>query len=199
MVGSKRSFTSGAEDLYHGGLAGPSMPFLMGHMVGGWLFGRFAQRVAKRELSHLEWGLLLFGTLLPDVDHLFDWLFQAQAHRLFTHSIVFLLVLFGGVYIVSNLFGFLNTSMDAKRNAIMVAAGAMTHMVLDMALGAPGTAFLWPHQVGLWLFGTGPLPDQAVFNIVTENPKLAFAGAIVDMCIGGAWIGYFFITKRIRF
>ncbi len=175
------------------------MPFLMGHMMGGWLFGRLAQRAAKTRFTHLEWGLLLFGTLLPDVDHLFDWILHMQAHRLFTHSIAFLFVLFGGVYIVSCLFKFLNGSMDARRNAIMVTAGAMTHMVFDMALGAPGIALLWPYQAGIWLFGVGPLSDQSIFNFVMGNPKLAFAGAILDMCIGGAWIGYFFITKRIRF
>lgn len=175
------------------------MPFLMGHMTGGWLLGRLAQRITGVRFSHLEWGLLLFGTLLPDVDHLLDWVLKAQVHRTFSHSIVFLFVVFAGVYITSQAFKFLNEGMDAKRNAIIVTFGAMTHMILDMALGAPGIGFLWPNMTGVYLFGYAPLYDQSIMQFVTDHPKVAFIGALIDMCIGSAWIGYFFITKRIRF
>lgn len=175
------------------------MPFLMGHMVGGWLLGRLTQRITRVRFSHLEWGLLLFGSLLPDVDHLFDWIFKTLAHRTFSHSIMFLFVLFAGVYITSQLFKFLNEDMDAKRNAIMITFGAMTHMVLDMALGAPGIGLFWPSMTGVYLFGYSPLYDQSIMQFVLDHPIMAFVNALIDMCIGGAWIGYFFITKRIRF
>ena len=74
--------------------------FAFGHLFIGWLVGLFVGNIRGRKLSDLSWGILLFGSLLPDIDYLFDFVFNSGIHRTLTHSIFFLAVAFIVCYFV---------------------------------------------------------------------------------------------------
>lgn len=174
------------------------MGYIMGHIVFGWLNGRFSQWVTRVRLTHLEWGLLIFGALLPDFDNILDWVLGWNMHRTFTHSIVFLFVTFAFIYIVSCLCMRFNKDMVPRRNAIFTTMGVLSHIVLDMTLRS-GVALFWPSIQSVYLFGIEPFRVMGVYNAIQAHPKLMFTGILIDMSIGGAWIGYLFIKKRIQF
>lgn len=173
------------------------MPYAFGHLVGAWGLAKLYERLRRYSLSHLEWGLLLFGALVPDADLLLDWTVGSAHHRGLTHSLLFALL--AGL-IVWGLAGALKSrykSFRPKAYGVAIACGVMTHLFLDMALGSPGIRLLWPLEASLWLFGSLPSAPPSYEFSGQAAGSLKFA--IVDMGLGAAWIGYLWLRKWIRF
>ncbi len=157
--------------------------FAFGHLFVGWLIGLFIGNIRGRKLSDLSWGFLLFGSLLPDIDYLFDWTFGSGVHRMFTHSLVFLLIAFIVCYFVLKF-------MKLEKYSWFFALGIFSHLVVDM---------FWP--MGVTLFW--PLLDFVSINFISNyvgRIDISRTGFIIlDMGLGVIWLSILFLQKRIKF
>ena len=66
--------------------------FAFGHLIGGWTLGKLFEVFSGMNLTRTAWMILLFGSLLPDVDLLFDGFFKKKhtEHLLIQSSSCFL-------------------------------------------------------------------------------------------------------------
>lgn len=168
------------------------MTFAFGHLIGGWLFGRFVEWSTSRKFTNTEWAFVLFGALLPDVDFLVAWLFQVPAHRQLTHSLLFIVLCFVVVIALGNLATFFSklffTPQKIFGAALALSTGVFTHLILDMALGAPGIMLFWPNQIGVWFFGMKPFAIHALFGGTKETLVSQLKLAVIEMGLGVLWL-----------
>lgn len=172
------------------------MPYAFGHLIGCWGFAKLYEKLRNHTFSHLEWGLLLFGAILPDADLLLDWIFGYTTHRGLMHGLLFVLVAGLIVFGLAALLKKKYSTMKPVAYGFAISFGILTHLVLDMALGRPGIRLLWPSGLGVWFFGAMPYPPHTFFS---EDLVRLLKFAIVDMALGTVWIGYFWLRKRIKF
>jgi membrane-bound metal-dependent hydrolase YbcI (DUF457 family) len=157
------------------------MVFAFGHLIGAWLIGKLFQLITKRKLSQNSWFFLLIGSIIPDIDFLFQFLFHNHFHRTLTHSIFFILLLPAIVY-----YGFkLANDKKAINYSYFLAIGICVHLVLD-SFSPQGVTLLWPY---IHLFSFQPYFE-------TSN---GIINAIIDMFIGTSWIFYLFLNKKLKF
>lgn len=179
------------------------MTFAFGHLIGGWLFGRFVEWSASRKFTNTEWAFLLFGALLPDVDFLIAWLFQFPAHRQLTHSLLFIVLCFVVVIALGNLVTFFSrhffTAKTLVGSGIALSIGVFTHLILDMALGAPGIPLFWPSQIGVWFFGMKPFAINALFSGSKETLISQLKLAVVEMGLGVLWLAWLWKNGNLIF
>ncbi|MBI4150076.1 metal-dependent hydrolase [Candidatus Woesearchaeota archaeon] len=172
------------------------MPYAFGHLMGCWAFAKLYEKLRKYAFSHMEWGLLLFGSIVPDADLLIDWAFGTTIHRGVMHSLFFSIIAGIIVYGLATALKQKYKTFKPAAYGFAIALGILTHIILDMVLGRPGIRALWPSTMGFWLFGMAPYPPHTFFsNDIVRLMKFA----IGDMALGTAWIGYFWLRKRIKF
>ena len=122
--------------------------------------------------------------LLPDIDILLGWLFQAIAgkeinlHGVFTHSLIFV-ALFLLLGIISQ---YQKESARAKWFYV-IAAGWLTHLMLDCGFNAYAS-FLWPLPIN-----TLPFCPKAI---------LGGFGAEIDAIILVLWLVHEEVHKKIK-
>ena len=171
------------------------MPFAFIHLAAAWLFGKAYQAISKKPISHTTWVFLLFGSILPDIDHLIDWTFQLQIHRSFTHSLFF--VVFSGsiVYLLCRSL----RNVESKSFAIAISFGVLTHLLLDM-ISYPGIQLLWPSQLHFSINSISYLTTQpSLFHLPPIELSSLLKLAVVDMAVGTTWLFYFAFRKHIKF
>mgnify|MGYP003999340571 FL=1 len=170
------------------------MTFAFGHLIGPWILGKIYEKVKSKKLSHVTWGFLLLGSILPDADFVIDWVIGTNLHRTFSHSFLFVIVTGLLVFFIAKYF-----TKEHKEIGIAIAAGIMMHLFLDY-FSVLGVALFWPYQLYFSPFGN---MYQPVLNGLTfgslEELKLSVKLAVVDMGLGTLWIGYLWFRKRIQF
>ncbi len=156
--------------------------FAFGHLFIGWLIGLFVGNIRGKKLSDLSWGLLLFGSVLPDIDYLFDWVFSAGVHRMFTHSLLFVVVSFIVCYIVLKF-------MKLEKYSWLFALGIFSHVVVDM---------FWPMGVTLFY----PFTNFISFNLISNSVGgvgISRAGLLMlDSAFGIIWLSILFLKGKIK-
>lgn len=179
------------------------MTFAFGHLIGGWLFGTLLERGTKRRFTNTEWAFLLFGALLPDADFLVAWLFQIPAHRQLTHSILFIALCFVAVIALGNLATFFSklffTAKTLVGAGLALSTGVFTHLILDMAFGAPGIPLFWPSQIGVWFFGMKPFAIGALFSGSKETLISQLKLAVIEMGLGVIWLAWLWKKGHLFF
>jgi len=159
------------------------MAFAFGHLIFAWFIGLIIERVRKKKLSQLSWGLLLAGSILPDIDYLFDWILKTNIHRTITHSLLFALILF--------IFGYLILKNYKKEDsAIFLSLGVISHLILDM-IYPPGPMILWPANLLIGIDGYA-IP---ILNKANSIIKLEY----IDMGLGVAWLTYLYWKGKLKF
>ncbi len=172
------------------------MPYAFGHLIGCWGLAKLYEKVKGYAFSHLEWGLLLFGSILPDADLLIDWTLGTMIHRGVMHSVLFAIVAGVIVWGAATWLKPRFKTFNPVAYGFAISFGILTHLVLDMTLGRPGIQLVWPSGLGVWFFGMASYPPHTFFsNDMVRLMKFA----IVDMALGVIWLGYFWVRKRIRF
>lgn len=172
------------------------------HLITAWIFGRAYEIIRKKKLTQYGWFFLLLGAILPDIDHIVDWIFGLQIHRTFTHSLLFLLVimiLFAGVLTLLSLVRSLSKK-EIKELVLALGCGMGIHLFLDMVTFGVGVPLLWPSlwYVSLW---QGVQYIFAMTNVFINLELLQFdvKMMILDMGLGAAWIFYLMLRKKIKF
>ncbi len=171
------------------------MVFAFGHLVGAWLLGKVFEKF-KRKLTRIEWALLLFGGILPDIDFLIEWTTNLYTHRLLTHSLTFALVTALTIFILAHLLKDRWKFFTPTSYSYAIFIGICIHLLLDMFYTA-GIPLFWPYQVWVSYFGINYellLPAQNF-----ETYKMLFKGAVLDMAIGTLWLGWFTVKKKIEY
>lgn len=170
------------------------MTFVFEHLVGGWIFGKILEITKK--LTKVEWALLLWGAIFPDIDYILEWTSSIDAHRIFTHSITFAIIAAIAVFIIASLLKKKFEFINPKSYAALIFAGICIHLILDM-IYYTGIPLLWPYQ--MWFAYSGiltvytPLPDNY------ETYKFLYNGAVIDMAVGVAWLGWLTLRRRIKY
>ncbi len=176
-------------------LAFPSMPFASGHIVGTWLFGKFAEKVRDVPLGHYSWFFLILGGILPDADYVVDKIFDIHLHRTYSHS--FLAVLLAGI-IVYLIFYFIKNK-HAYRYSFALVAGMFIHIFLD-SLMHPGTPWLWPWQTYFSIYGLEYMPKYGQLEIRNKLELITLIRrSVLDMALGTAFIFYLWWKKKLKF
>lgn len=171
------------------------MPLGFVHMFFCWICTKTFQKVKKYRLSRPEWALIIFGSILPDIDFLVDWTTNYTVHRTLTHSLLFALILGIIVYLGSKILKKSNIKnkmfrwfKDFRPSAMGIALlmGILAHIFLDV-FSYQGVPVLWPYPYML---------DITIIRPIFES---SYHAAVFDIGLGVAWMGYFFITKKLRF
>ncbi len=175
------------------------MPYAFFHIVFGWLFGKLFEFSSSKKLNRFEWFLVIFGSILPDIDYLMEWTFGFRFHRLFTHSLLMLLLVFILSYLV---FKFFNTFKDknALKYSVLLTLGVFAHLLLDFAVSPiAGIPLLWPNTNFYGLF-TGVQSYSQMMSIDYTAPILfmKLKLAILDMGVGVTWIFYLLYSGKIK-
>ena len=168
------------------------MAFAFGHLIGGWVFGKLLE--ISKKLSKVEWVVLLFGAILPDIDFLVEWTTNIEVHRLFTHSITFAIIATIVVFVIASLLK--NKNFNPKSCAALIFAGICVQLLLDMPYST-GVQLFWPYELWFSYFGIvsnyNPLPKTL------ESYKFLYKGAVLDMGLGVLWLGWLTFRKRINY
>jgi inner membrane protein len=159
--------------------------FALTHLFGGWILGKLWEKSQKKRLSSLVWFVLLFGSVLPDIDLLSDLILKTVIHRTFTHSLLFVLLTSLIFYLVFSMMRNFKYKLSPLIMTLSLALGMLTHILLDI-FTMPGVALLWPCPIFYSIFGTFqnivPMVD---FPISLKNDLVWF---LLDMIIGTSWI-----------
>ncbi|MBT7902411.1 metal-dependent hydrolase [Candidatus Woesearchaeota archaeon] len=169
------------------------MPYAFGHLVGSWIIGKLYEKKNKKSLHNLVWFFLLLGAVFPDSDYLIEWLFKIEFHRMFTHSLIFLLIASFLVFVFSEII-----SKQNKEYALFFGLGILIHLILDSIL-APGIMLFWPSKL---LFSVQGISNYSLnsFQMLDSGSRLGYLKwAIFDMGIGTAWMFWLIINKNINF
>ena len=172
------------------------MPFAFGHLIASWISGKIYEQFKRKKISHAAWFFLLLGSILPDIDYLFDWLLGTSVHRTFTHSLLFVMA---GFLITFLLFKFLHHK-EHSSFALAIAAGITTHLFLDF-FSAKGIPLLWPSALYVSSMGLHYLSASAptLLNAPIATLQHRIKIAILDMALGTAWLFYLWWKKKIQF
>ena len=163
--------------------------FPFGHLIIAWLVGLGIQKLAKVNISRLGWGLLLLGGLLPDVDYLFDFILGNTTHRMFTHSLLFVLVAFFIIYIILKMF-------DLEKEAYFLPIGILVHIIVDM-LSYPGVLLFWPLGTWFWFFGIAN--EVFIHSSASSVFSTKSFFVLADVAAGLVWLAYLYFKGKIKF
>jgi membrane-bound metal-dependent hydrolase YbcI (DUF457 family) len=163
------------------------LPF--GHLIFAWVIGLVIQSFSKIKISRLGWGLLFFGALIPDVDYLFSFIFGVNIHRMFFHSLLFVLILFFIVYIILK-------NLKLEREAYFVFIGVLSHIILDMFI-FPGAMLFWP--LGTWFSFYGIANVVSSFVLDFNFWRIYSFYVSFDILIGLIWLVYLYLKGKIQF
>lgn len=162
----------------------------MSHLFGAWLLGKGYEKIWKRKISHYGWFFLLAGSIIPDLDFLLEWTILSDAHRTFSHSLLFALVVGILCYLV----------FKRKEYGVGITVGVLSHLFLDMffAIGIP---LLWPSTMYFSYFKINYLIGEqfGLFSRTAEEYAHIMRTVVIDMAIGAGWIFYLWWRKRLRF
>ena len=175
------------------------MPLGFGHLIGAWGFGKIFCKITGKRLNKFAWAMLLLGGNLPDIDYLIDWTTCFKIHRYFSHSIT-TAVLIG---IIAYLFLFAFNSIFKKYKvqkigiaAIMLTAGIIVHIALDLLFTTAGMRVLWPFENSWWTInGT---TEYTTKMPTYEELKQNLNNATMDIALGVALIWYLFFRKKLK-
>ena len=171
-----------------------NMTFAFGHLIGAWTLGKIYEKVKSKKLSHLTWGFLLLGGILPDSDLVLDWIIKSELHRTITHSLLFAVLIGVLVFLVGKY-----VTKENKEIGIAIAAGITMHIFLDY-FSVYGIPLLWPYLLYFTPLGNYFNPvNGGIMNQTLEQLQLTAKLSIVDMAIGTVWIGYLWFKKKIQF
>jgi len=173
------------------------MTFAFGHLISAWIPGKLYEKIKQTTISHYTWFFLIFGGILPDADFILEWTIGQKAHRTFTHSISFLIIVPLLIYFF---FTYLKPHKEAKQFAIALAVGILTHLLLDM-VASNGIPLFWPNLTRISFNYIG-LPDPSTPSFLHATPdKLTHSLklAVLDMGLGTTWIFYLWYKKKLEF
>ena len=159
------------------------------HFVVVWIIGLVIQKVSNFKISRLGWGLLFFGSVLPDIDYLFVWIFDSPFHRTFTHSFVFVLLGFFVCYYILKHY-------NLGKEAIFFAIGLFSHVMLDMFI-FPGLMLFWPLGTLFSFYGLTNVFTMPILTIETLNVYVKWL--LFDIVLGVVWMGYLYFDNKIDF
>ena len=157
------------------------MVLAFGHIIGAWLVGKLIELTTKRRISKNTWFFLILGGILPDIDFIFQFIFQTTLHRGITHSIFF------AIFVPMFVYSIFNWIKDKKalKYTLFLTIGIITHIFLD--LWSPmGVPLLWPYT------------KMFIPNLSLETSSDILDG-LIDMFLGTGWILYLSLRNRIQF
>jgi membrane-bound metal-dependent hydrolase YbcI (DUF457 family) len=182
------------------------MSYAFGHLIGAWLAGKAYEKIRRKELSHLEWGLLLLAGIIPDIDLLTDLFWYTEYHRTITHSLIFvfgsaLLLLI--VLVLMNRYWWKEQSVKNNLGVLLLVwvLGLAVHFILDMIFSEYGIPLFWTYLGHLSFSGIQVIDPSAVSLMKPEVEVLSksLKEAILDMGLGVSWLAYLWWRKKIKF
>ncbi len=172
------------------------MPFASGHIIGGYTSGKIFEKIKKIRIPHEAWFFIILGSLLPDSDFIIEWVFNINAHRLFTHSFLFVITISLATYI----FFHLKKSQNKKIYALAIALGIASHLFLDF-FSTQGIPLLYPYTSHFSMYGINYF-DPATPSFLDQNInglRTTLKFAVLDMALGAGFIFYLWWKKKIKF
>ncbi len=171
------------------------MTFAFGHLIGAWLAGKSYEFVSKNKLGNYTWIWLILGGILPDADFLIDFVLQSNFHRTFTHSFLFVILVWFLTF-----FGFrLLNEKRAKKFAFAMGVGIIVHLSIDF-ISHQGVPFFWPLNYYFTPFGiTLGKSGATLLSASASQLRIFLKLAILDMGLGTVWIFYLWMKRRICF
>ena len=158
--------------------------FAFGHLIGGWTLGKLFELFTGTDLTRTAWIILLFCSLLPDLDLIYDWIFKQKTHRTFTHSIFF-------IFFISIIGFFILKIINLSNEFIFIALGILSHIILDM-ISNNGVMLLWPYRGWFSFF-----KNKKNKNITITRLKYQIKFLLFDSVLGLIWLGYLYFAGRI--
>jgi len=171
------------------------MSFAFGHLIFAWIIGKSFEFISKKKISHLTWGFLLFGSVLPDIDFILGDIFGEYMHRMFTHGLLFILPIALVTYFLVRT---LNSKSAAKKTTVFIIIGMLSHLFIDLFY-FPGIQLFWPWNIFVYFFGAGYYTLADLAAISADKLALSIKRAIIDLGLGTAWIFFLWFRKKIRF
>lgn len=176
------------------------MPFGFTHMSFAWLLVKIYSYFKKLKIEIIEWFFLIFGAIFPDSDYLIQWVTGIPVHRLFTHSLLMVILGFLLVYILITVYNkCYDKNLNVKKISILFSIGILSHLILDMLVGKPGVPLFWPLDKWFYFFGilTEPFRSRPYSERTVEMLANALKWAIFDIGLGAAWLFYFIFKKKL--
>ncbi|MBI2572643.1 metal-dependent hydrolase [Candidatus Woesearchaeota archaeon] len=172
------------------------MPFASGHIIGGYILGKIAEKARKIPFSHYAWFFIIFGALLPDADFILEWVFNYDVHRTFTHSLFFVIVAPLCIY----LFFKIVKHKEARIFALALGLGITSHLLLDV-VSDKGIPFLWPSEYHISTYNGIYLaqPTPSFLDAPAESLRHFLKLAVLDMALGTTFLFYLWWKKKLVF
>ena len=172
------------------------MSFASGHIIAGYTFGKIYEKIKQIKIPQPAWFFIIFGALLPDADFIIEWLFKIDAHRLLTHSILFLIV---APFLILAIFHLLK-SPNKKIFAIALAIGILSHLTLDFCT-TQGIPLLYPNLTHFSIYGINEnaLTNPSFLHQTEAGLQTSLKLAVLDMALGATFLFYLWWKKRIQF
>lgn len=161
--------------------------FAFGHLIGGWSLGKLFELFSGTDLTRTAWIILLFCSLLPDLDLIFDWIFKQKTHRTFTHSIFF-------IFFISIIGFFILNIINLGNEFIFIALGILSHIILDM-ISNTGVMLFWPYRRWFSFFGINNKLEIKKITITRLKYQIKFL--LFDSIIGLIWLSYLYFAGKI--
>jgi len=162
------------------------MGYAFMHIVFVWIFAKAYEKIKKYSFSHIEWALIIFIALLPDIDLLYDWTFGTSVHRMFLSSLVFFALALIASFILVRIWKKLPENLP-----IITLIGISSHFILDM-VSPIGIQLLWP--LPYWISFTG----IKGLSVIPYDYPLFFKFMVVDMAIGTAWLLFLILKNKFK-
>ena len=139
----------------------------------------------RQKLELFGWGVLIFFSLLPDIDVIIGFLATGSLwgfHRMLTHSLLFVLVFLAGALFIRRI------------EAVLAFIGISGHILLD-SLDTHGVPLLWPfsqqfYGLGLWLSSDiRNLNPEGIINPANFVPDKILISLLI------LWLIYYFGSR----
>ncbi len=172
------------------------MSFASGHIIGGYTFGKIYEKIKHLKIPQSAWFFIIFGALLPDADLIIEWVFKIDAHRLLTHSFLFLiatpLLILAIFHLIKN--------PNKKIFALALMLGIASHLTLDFCT-TQGIPLLYPNLTHFSIYGINEnaLTNPSFLHQGTAGLQTSLKLAVVDMALGAGFLFYLWWKKRIQF
>jgi membrane-bound metal-dependent hydrolase YbcI (DUF457 family) len=141
--------------------------FAVGHMALAYLLGKASAKLLK---VNINIPLILFLSIIPDIDILFDFLFNSDIHRGPTHSIIVAIVVFIPFFLLYR-----------QRATPYFAALASHSLIGDFLIGGQ-LQLLWPlstNEFGARELGFPYINIYNPINVALEFTLFAIALAVM--------------------
>lgn len=140
------------------------MSSFFGHAATGLAIGLICrERCGSRGRTALPLFVLL--AICPDFDYLAIWLFDARAVPRITHTLVFCL---GVAALARYCLRWVGRHVSMRPPFLALSAAAISHLLLDLAVGVHGLPVLWPLPIVELASPIGLLPSAG--RIALDNP-----------------------------